>query len=355
LKKAFAVEVEKETVQHALQCLRRLRLLDNSLALTRSGKKIALPLLRRPTDEETSMLSENCRGASYAEELFPELERKPISIREILADRLPRGTFSEIPRSFDVIGDVAVIELPESLEQFYSVVGDAVLQVNPEIRLVLRKAGETKGRFRTRVFQIIAGSGNTETTHREFACTFRLDVEKVYFNPRLSHERKRVANAVREGEHVVDMFAGVGPYSVLIARSHPTVTVYSIDINPDAYRYLAENAFLNQVADRVIPILGDAKELARGRLRGVADRVVMNFPSGARDFLADAALMLKRDGGWIHYYTFASRDDSLECVKTSFQDGIEAASRRINSFSHVKVLKEVSPSKVQVVLDAQIG
>lgn len=355
MRKAFAVEVQKEKVQHAIQCLRRLRLLDNSLALTRSGNKIALPLLRKPADEETSILNEHCGGASYVEKLFSELKRKPLNIREILADRLPHGTISEIPRSFDVIGDVAVIELPESLREFSSVVGHAVLQFNPEIRLVLRKAGETKGEFRTRTFQIIAGSGSTETTYREFACRFRLDVAKVYFNPRLSHERRRVANAVREGEHVVDMFAGVGPYSVLIARSHPTVTVYSIDINPDAYKYLAENVFLNQVADRVIPILGDAKELARGQLRGVADRIIMNFPSGARDFIPDAALTLKHEGGWIHYYTFASRGDSLESVKTSFQNGIEAASRRINSFSHAKVLKEVSSSKVQVVLDAQIG
>ena len=112
----------------------------------------------------------------------------------------------------------AVQEVNESKDEFL-VIGEGIMEINPHLRLVLRKSGQVSGTFRTREYEAIAGEGDSETVHEEFSCLFRLDVTKVYFNPRLSHERMRVARQIKEGERVLDMFAGVGPYSILIAKT----------------------------------------------------------------------------------------------------------------------------------------
>ena len=87
-----------------------------------------------------------------------------------------------------------------------------------------------------RDYELIGGSGNTETVHREYGCVYNLDISKVYFSPRLSYEHYRVASQVQEEEIVIDMFAGVGPFSILIAKNHEHVKVYAIDLNPEAVK-----------------------------------------------------------------------------------------------------------------------
>jgi tRNA (guanine37-N1)-methyltransferase len=210
------------------------------------------------------------------------------------------------------------------------------------------------GKFRTRELQVVAGSGGMETVHNEFRCRYHLDVSSVYFNPRLSHERWRVAEQVKENEVVVDMFAGVGPYSILVARLQPRSRVYAIDINPSAVKYLKENILANEVADRVIPLSGDARELSRGELHGVADRVIMNLPSEAQQYLDAAFQVLKPTGGLIHFYHFAQREEGLDSLQQQFRSLVVAQKRMVQSFNFSRVIREVAPNKVQVAFDVLI-
>jgi len=227
--------------------------------------------------------------------------------------------------------------------------------MDSHVRLVLRKSGEIAGTFRTRSLEAIAGTGNTETTHREFSCLYQLDVANAYFNPRLSHERLRVARQVKENECVLDMFAGVGPYSILIAKTHKGCEVHSIDINPDAFRYLKYNIMLNRVADRVIPLFGDARQLVEKDLRGRANRVIMNLPSDSSRFLEVALQALKEQGGVIHYYAFASRKDSVLEITKDVRSIIERHGRVVRSFPFSEIIKEVAPNRVQVAMDVLVG
>jgi tRNA (guanine37-N1)-methyltransferase len=163
-----------------------------------------------------------------------------------------------------------------------------------------------------------------------------------------------VAKQVEENEVVVDMFAGVGPYSVLIAKLQSTSRVYSIDINPSAIKYLEENTFRNRVADRVTPILGDARELSKLKVRGIADRVIMNLPSEAGNYVDAALQTLKREGGIVHFYQFAQRDAIVDSIKDSFKSSVIGENREVKSINFCKAIREIAPGKVQVAIDAVV-
>ncbi|MGD1059875.1 MAG: methyltransferase [Methanomassiliicoccales archaeon] len=159
--------------------------------------------------------------------------------------------------------------------------------------------------MRVRDLEIIAGDANTETTHIEFGIKLLVDPAKAYFNPRLANERMRVASLVKNGETVLDMFAGVGPFSIMISKHARPGVVYAIDINPDAVSYMRRNVEMNK-ADKVIAIEGDAREVVF-ELPNV-DRIVMNLPHSAIDFFADALIRLNF-GGTIHLYHICDRND----------------------------------------------
>jgi tRNA (guanine37-N1)-methyltransferase len=150
------------------------------------------------------------------------------------------------------------------------------------------------------------------------------------------------------------MFAGVGPYSILTAKLQPNARVNSSDINPAAIQYLKENILMNGSADRVIPLLGDVREFSRGMLSNAADRVIMNLPSEAKNYLDAALQILKYTGGIIHFYEFVPRATSLDEVKEEFKASVQAQRREVRSFDYVNAIREVAPNKVQVAVDARI-
>ncbi len=204
------------------------------------------------------------------------------------------------------------------MKPYENLIGEAILKTHRNIKTVLAKAGAISGTYRLREFTFIAGEHKTQTIHREFGCQYHVDVAKAYFSPRLSHEHERVASLVQVGETVVDLFAGVGPFSVLIAKKNPNVKVYAVDINPDAVELLKVNARVNRVENRVFPILGDARQITATRLKGLADRVIMNLPETAIEFVDAACQAIKPHGGIIHFYAFVRSPDSIENLKTSF-------------------------------------
>ena len=177
---------------------------------------------------------------------------------------------------------------------------------------------------------------------------------KAYFSPRLSHEHQRVAVLVQSGEDVVDLFAGVGPFSVLIAKRNPDVRVYAVDINPEAVELLKVNARVNRVENRVFPIVGDARQITQNKLKGSADRVIMNLPETAIEFVDAACQAIKPQGGIIHFYAFVRHPDSIENLKMRFSQAVESAGRKVDAFIQVRSVRETAPFESQIVLDAKI-
>jgi tRNA (guanine37-N1)-methyltransferase len=341
-----------QATQKGLEAVRNMGLLEKGCEFTRTERGILIPLMRKPSTIEINNLRAKLGSFEIEQADFQSANPRSKNLRSLLP--IPQELRSKVPRSFDLIGDIAIVEIPATLTSFSTEIGNAILEINPHIRLVIQKSSGIMGPFRTRKFQTIAGSGTTETVYNEFSCHYKLDVAAVYFNPRLSHERIRVARQVRKGEVVVDMFAGVGPYSILIAKSEPTSKVYSIDINPAAVRYLKENLFLNRVADRVIPLSGNVRQLSMKEVRNVADRVIMNLPSEAVGFIDAAIRILREKAGRVHFYQFAQRDASIDSIKDSFRSVVEAQNGAVESFEFCNAIKEISPGMVQIAIDAVI-
>lgn len=212
-------------------------------------------------------------------------------------------------RAFDLVGDIGVLRLPPELLPKRREIGEALLRVHRHLKTVLLQVSPVRGEFRTRGLEVIAGEPRTETLHRESGCLFRVDLGKVYFSPRLAYERMRIARQVKEGEEVTNLFAGVGCYSIVIAKHSGARRIYSVDKNPEAFRLMCENIRLNGVGERVLPFLGDAREVVSSRLRGRADRVLMPLPEGARYFLDTALEALKGEGGVVHFYDVGEEPD----------------------------------------------
>ena len=351
MKRFLGIFVPERDTELALETLERMKLKLDGLRFHRDGKLVGIPLIRSPSTQEENIFREKLPYHRIQETAFEPTLARARKLVDAIQGIVPQNLMSELPRSLDVVGDIAIVQLSPKLDSYSTAIGEWILQANPCVRLVLKKTGGVEGVFRTRGLKVIAGFGGTETLHREFGCKYRLDVLSTYFNPRLSHERRRVAGQVRKPEVVIDLFAGVGPYSILIAKLQPSSRVYALDINPSAIKYLKENALINKVADRVIPIQGDARETSTNLLSG-ADRVIMNLPSEAEQYLDVPCRVLRPTGGTVHYYKFAPRGEKPETVRVAFASSIRAQNRKVEAFTYCDVVREVSPTRVQIAIDA---
>lgn len=272
-----AVVAEPGEAERVRRSLRKLGVLRTDLRALRMGGLVYFPVTAVP---------EGYRGA---EADFPEVRRIP--------------PFS-LP--FDVVGDIAILRHPTEDEDLLLREAERILNAVPRVRLVLLDEG-VRGPMRLHSYRILAGEGPMTTVHRENGITLYLELDRVYFSPRLSYERARVASQVSEGEEVFDMFAGAGPFTILMAKRG--ARVHACDINPWAARLILRNSALNGVSGDVRVLNMDAASASE--LVGTVDRVVMNLPLGARRFLwaADRAL---RTGGVVHLYTIEGRGERMD-------------------------------------------
>ena len=228
------------------------------------------------------------------------------NLKDYLKGKAKDEDINALRRGFEIIGDIMVIDLPENLLYLKDDIVEWVRIKHKHVKTILRKTGEVRGEYRIAEYEILHGS-ETETIAKEHGCRFRVDIRKAYYTSRLSGERGRVAGAVREGERVLVMFAGVGPYPIVIARLSEPSEVIGIEINPEAVGYFRENIRLNKVEHTVRAIQGDVRD-AVPELEGYFDRIVMPAPYNADEFLS-LALMKIREKGWIHFYTFAGEEE----------------------------------------------
>ncbi len=257
-------------------------------------------------------------------------------------DLPPRKSLKEpvLRASFDIVGSLAIInDMDLPLDRAEAIARD-ILRRHPRVKTVLQKTGEVAGEERVATYSVLLGEKVTETIHRESGCLFKVDVGKAFFNPRFSGERLRVASCVKEGEKVLDMFAGVGPFSIIIARKHPAATVYAVEKNPAAYRYLCENIVLNKVVDCVKPFLGDAAQIVP-ILDTYFDRVIMNLPHNSIKYL-DVAMEKATPNTTIHIYVLEERNKPAEHHQLI---------KKYGEIMFERVVKEVSPKAVIKVYD----
>jgi tRNA (guanine37-N1)-methyltransferase len=277
---------------------------------------------------------------------------KPRSLKDALKGKLTAKETEQLVTAFDVIGKIAVIDIPPGLEKKKKVIGEALLSVHHNLKTVCKRAGIHGTEFRIRPVEVIAGEKSTEAEYIESGVKLRLDINRVYFTPRLSHERERIAALVRPGETVGVFFAGVGPFALVIFKRQPRVRIYAIELNPAAYEYMVTNIRINKAQEAVTPILGDVREVAP-KLGRIFDRIAMPLPKGGEDFL-EAAFAAAKPGCVVHFYQFAKEEDPFSEAEEKVRKAAEKAKR---SFSVVnkKIVRPYAPRIAQVVLDVKVG
>jgi tRNA (guanine37-N1)-methyltransferase len=349
------LKVPKTFGEETLGLANKLGLTDKTLLIKKTEKGFLwIPLTREPDQKERSLFKAQAPDLELETETFSEKKPPEKTLSEILADELPPHLLASLPRALDVVGDIAIIEIQAELEAHKNAVGEAILKTHRNMRVVLSKAGAVSGVYRLRDFDFIAGEHRTATVYKEYECSYHVDVAKAYFSPRLSHEHQRVAELVKQGETVVDLFAGVGPFAVLIAKTRRDAKVYAIDINPDAVNLLKKNSRLNRVENRVFAIVGDARQVVNERLPGVVDRVIMNLPETANEFIDVACCAVKPSGGVVHFYGFIKLPETLEDLERRFSESVEKAGRKVAAFQYAKTVRNTAPYEYQAVLDAEI-
>ncbi|TRO45437.1 class I SAM-dependent methyltransferase family protein [Candidatus Bathyarchaeota archaeon] len=350
----LCLRVPKVCGQHGISLATKLMIIDRLLEVQTDANFVYIPLIRQPSAEELAELQVQVPDYLLQLQMFPEKRKQSNTVMELLEGHLPPHLMASLPKALDVIGDIAVVEVPTELDNHKKLFGAAILAAHKNLRTVLAKAGAVSGDYRLRDFEVIAGEPRTNTVHKEFGCSYQVDVAKAYFSPRLSHEHQRVSSLVQQGETIVDLFAGVGPFAVLIAKNHIDVKVYAVDLNPDAVELLRTNIRLNRVENRVFPLVGDARLVVDAKLTGVADRVIMNLPEKAIEFVEVACKVLKPEGGLVHFYGFIHKPDSLDSLKARFANAVANSERRVDMFLIAKTVRETAPYTCQVVLDAEI-
>jgi tRNA (guanine37-N1)-methyltransferase len=249
--------------------------------------------------------------------------------------------------SFDIIGNIAILPLfSEQPGKF----ARRIMSENKNIKSVFMKAGKISGRLRKSHLKFIAGIKNLETIHRESGCSFKLDVEKCYFSPRLGNDRLDVCRQVKKGEKVLVMFSGIGPYSIVIAKNSGAKEVYGIELNKIATKYAQENIKLNKLSN-CFAIQGDVKKVLP-RLKMKFDRIVMARPQLKEDFLSDA-LKVSGKGTIIHFYDFLKEEEMPEAALEKIKNACKKSGRKFKIIRWKRAL-EIGPRKWRVRVDFRV-
>lgn len=226
-----------------------------------------------------------------------------MNLRETLKGKLTAKELHSLKTSFDIIGDIVVIEVPPELKKKEKTIGQAILKLFTNVKVVAAEAGEHSGKYRRQKLRIIAGEKRFETTQKESGVQLTLNVATCYYSPRLGSERMRIAKQVKKGEKILVVGSGVAPYPLILSKHLPAGSIIGVEVNPAAHIYAAKNVVLNK-ARNVMLIKGDIRKLPRGKF----DRIISAIPhEGVK--LTPTLLKFAKKGTILHIYDFAPEED----------------------------------------------
>jgi tRNA (guanine37-N1)-methyltransferase len=253
--------------------------------------------------------------------------------------------------AFDQIGNIIILRIPDSLLAKRKIIGEVLLEKVKTAKSVYFQSSPVEGSYRIRKLELLAGEDKTETEYKEHGCRFKVDVEKTFFSPRLSTERERIADLIKDDEAIINMFGGVGMFSIVAAKKK-RCHVYNIDINPDAARLCSENILLNKLKGTVESIEGDAIKVIQEKLLETGDRILMLLPERSDEFL-DYAIKAAKKKAIIHYYCHihAEKKDLVAYLAPRhFLDIVNVKSEILGA----KIVRPVGPRFYQAVVDAAV-
>jgi tRNA (guanine37-N1)-methyltransferase len=325
------IRVPREQGENIRQELLKEGILRIDLKIKQNNDFIYLPIIK------------DIRWKGYAIKTLEFNEYVKESYIDIARESMP---LDKIPKSFDIIGDIGIIRVSDEQMKYVKEIGDALLKSHNNLNVILIDEG-VKNDFRLRRVTWVAGEKRTETVLKEYGMKLWVDIAQVYYSPRLSSERYRVACQIKAGSIIIDMFAGVAPFSILIAKIANPKKIYAFDINPSAVHYAKKNVLENKVDDKIVIFTGDAREILP-ELNIKADHIIMNLPHSAQEFLRYALPFAKM----IHYYTILNKEE-IDMHLKKLQNDAQRRGYLIRTCD-IRIIGSYSPTKNRVGIDLQI-
>jgi len=256
-----------------------------------------------------------------------------------------------LPHGYQIIGRILLVKLKPELLKHKKMIGEAVLELFPYIHTVCLIKEISNVERKPRV-EVIAGcKKSTQTLHKEHGCQFLLDISKIMWSQGNKEERIRLTKLVKRGEVIVDMFAGIGYFSIFIAKYSNPRKIYAIDINPEAIEYLRKNVWLNNVEDKIEILQGDCRKFAI-LLENTADRIIMGYLFETEKFLP-YAFKIAKNSCVIHFHRTVKQEE-IERIKQKIIDIGKKSNCKIKILKVIKV-KSYAPKIWHVVFDLKIN
>lgn len=275
-----------------------------------------------------------------------------MNLKQALKRRLSKKQIELLPRAFDVVGNIAIINLPEELRKKVIIrkVASELLKLK-HVKTVVMKEGKVKGRLRKATYKIIGGEKTFETIHKENKTLMKINISKVYFSPRLASDRLDIAKKIKKGELVLVMFAGVLPYALVIAKHAKPEKIYAIEINKSAEKYAKENIKINKI-NNIVFIRGDVKKVVPSLAKKIKfDRIVMPRPQIKKTFLKEAFLVAKKSC-MIHFHDFLAKEEIAK-VGERLKEEARKLGKKIRVVS-IKKIGEIAPYKYRIRIDFKV-
>lgn len=282
-------------------------------------------------------------------EKFEKQKKQEKNLKKQLTTILSPQELKKIKTAFDTIGEIAILEIDEELRTKEKLIAQTLLESHKNITTILRKDDKHDGEFRTQKMKHLAGKKTKETTHKENNILLKLNVETVYYSPRLSTERKRITQQVKKDENILVMFSGCAPYPCVLAKNTQAKKITGIELNPQGHKYGLENTKLNKL-NNVHLINADVREECK-KIKEKYDRILMPLPKNAEDFL-EPALNVSKQGTIIHFYNFLH--------ETQFEEAEQKVKKACekNNFKYKKIqlvkCGQQSPRTYRICLDFQV-
>lgn len=330
----ISIRVNKEQGEPVRKWLLDNGYLDINLQISREKDFLYFPISTDNHDIENLLQHEfPDKSINSFIHKFTSIQRSSGDYRDHL-DNFPRLLLPLLPSSFDIIGNILILKIREELTEWADMIADALLNAHTHISSIYQDTG-VDGTYRIRKIHYLAGKQDTVTIHKEYGMRFKIDIASVYFTPRLANERYRISQLTGRNEKVLDMFAGVGPFSISIAKEREDSTIYAIDQNPEAYKLMKENITLNKIHN-ITPIHGDSKIVVQDLSKETTfDRIIMNLPHNSLEFIDHAINSM--DSGSIHIYDIVDRE--------MIPSHIEFIRKRVTSGN--KVIKQLETKEIK--------
>ncbi|MHA1370534.1 MAG: class I SAM-dependent methyltransferase [Promethearchaeota archaeon] len=317
----ICLKIRKEKAQALKEYLARENVLDRNRKPVIKDNHVYFPVVAIPRGFEKSKLYNYCSeepGACPADS-----RKKKGKLVALISDKIPSDKIDSVPRSFNIIGSILIIEIKDELKEYSGLIIEKLLKIHPNIRTIYNKKSKRDGQHRTHQLEFLYGEDDPITVHLENGCRFKIDVRSTFFDPRLSNEHKRIVDLIERKKagpeiRILDLFCGIGPFVVPMAKLGNTI-IYCVDVNPIAIDFLKQNLKLNKINENKVHIfLMDANKFLTRTFQElietpVFDHVILNLPHHAYEFIAKCYSIVKNTG-YLHWYTIAPELTSMKDI-----------------------------------------